>query len=79
MRNGTRTITLSRGGQRAVEALVAKPNTPAKVLTKTVTELPAGATHWSVRSMAREMGISHTSVQRIWRAAGIKPRSSRTW
>jgi hypothetical protein len=23
--------------------------------------------------MAKEMGVSHTSVQRIWREAGIKP------
>jgi transposase len=45
----------------------------AKVLTKTATETPAGATHWSVRSMAKAVGISHTSVQRIWREGGIKP------
>lgn len=57
-----------------------KPGTPslgteikAKVLTKTTTETPANATHWSVRTMAKAMGISHTSVQRIWREAGIKP------
>ncbi|MEJ2123039.1 MAG: IS630 family transposase [Alphaproteobacteria bacterium] len=51
----------------------------AKVLTKTATETPAGATHWSVRSMAKEMGISHTSVQRIWREAGIKPHLVKTF
>ena len=34
----------------------------AKVLAKTVTETPPGATHWSVRSMAKAMGISHTSA-----------------
>jgi transposase len=45
----------------------------AKVLAKTATETPPNATHWSVRSMAKEMGVSHTSVQRIWREAGIKP------
>lgn len=45
----------------------------AKVLSKTATETPPNATHWSVRSMAKAMGISHTSVQRIWREAGVKP------
>ena len=145
MRNGTRTITLTRGDQRSLEALIANRNTPAKVvwraqivlatarglgtsairretgkdkttiwrwqrryceegieglkrdktrkpgtpplsdeikakvLTKTTTELPAGATHWSVRSMARVVGISHTSVQRIWREAGIKPHLMKTF
>jgi transposase len=44
-----------------------------KVLAKTAGETPANATHWSVRTMAAEMGISHTSVQRIWAEAGLKP------
>ena len=43
------------------------------VLTKTMRETPPDATHWSVRSMARAVGISHTSVQNIWRAHGLKP------
>jgi transposase len=44
-----------------------------KVLTKTANEMPANATHWSVRSMAKAVGIGHTSVQRIWAEAGLKP------
>jgi transposase len=44
-----------------------------KVLAKTASEMPPDATHWSVRSMATAMGISHTSVQRIWAEAGLKP------
>ena len=44
-----------------------------KVLTKTAGETPPEATHWSVRSMAAAVGISHTSVQRIWAEAGFKP------
>src|SRR5712691_5719970 len=44
-----------------------------KVIEKTVKERPANATHWSVRTMAAEMGISHTSVQRIWNEHGLKP------
>ena len=48
-----------------------------KVLTKTANETPANATHWSVRAMAKEIGISHTSVQRIWAEAGVKPHLTR--
>jgi transposase len=44
-----------------------------RVVEKTVKERPANATHWSVRLMAAAMGISHTSVQRIWHAYGLKP------
>ena len=45
----------------------------AAVLAKTTTETPPAATHWSVRTMAKAMGISRSSVQRIWAEAGIKP------
>src|ERR1019366_9286904 len=49
------------------------------VVEKTVKERPANATHWSVRSMAEEMGISHTSVQRIWAEHGLKPHLVRSF
>jgi transposase len=44
-----------------------------KVLAKTVSEPPPNATHWSRSSMAAEMGISPSSVGRIWAEAGLKP------
>ena len=50
-----------------------------KVVEKTVKERPANATHWSVRSMAEEIGISHTSVQRIWAEHGLKPHHVRSF
>lgn len=49
------------------------PEIRAKVLAKTTTETPPDATHWSARGMAKAMGLSHTSVQRIWNEAGLKP------
>jgi transposase len=50
-----------------------------RVLAKTASQTPPDATHWSVRTMAAEMGISHTSVQRIWAEAGLKPHLVRTF
>ena len=44
-----------------------------KVLAKTAGESPPNATHWSVRTMAKAIGISRTSVHRIWSQAGLKP------
>jgi transposase len=44
-----------------------------KVLAKTANATPANATHWSRASMAAEMGISPSSVARIWAEAGLKP------
>jgi transposase len=44
-----------------------------KVLAKTTNATPANATHWGRASMAAEMGISPSSVGRIWAEAGLKP------
>jgi transposase len=49
------------------------------IVEKTVKERPAHATHWSVRIMGEEVGISHTSVQRIWKEYGLKPHVVRTF
>src|SRR5437868_8433102 len=41
-------------------------------VTRTLEARPAGATHWSTRSLARDLGLSQTAVSRIWRAFGLK-------
>lgn len=43
------------------------------VIVKTLESVPQGATHWSTRTMAREIGMSQTAVTRIWRAFGLQP------
>ncbi len=43
------------------------------VLTKTLEGVPGHRTHWSRRTMAREMGIGQTTVGKIWRTFGVKP------
>ena len=47
--------------------------TRLKVIAKTVQETPPNATHWSRALMAEAMGISPSSVGRIWAEAGLKP------
>src|SRR2546430_9535226 len=42
-------------------------------------ETPPAATHWSARTLAKALGISHTSVQRIWNAHGLKPHLVKTF
>tara|TARA_Y100000815_G_C13259415_1_gene468668 strand:- start:26 stop:1117 length:1092 start_codon:yes stop_codon:yes gene_type:complete len=43
------------------------------VIAKTVQETPPNATHWSRSMMAEAVGISPSSVGRIWAEAGLKP------
>lgn len=49
------------------------------LLVRTLESKPKDATHWSTRSMARETGISVSSVGRIWRAFGLQPHRSETF
>jgi transposase len=51
----------------------------SKLIEKTTQSLPSHSTHWSTRTMAREMGISKATVSRIWRAHGLKPHRLETF
>jgi transposase len=59
------------------------PSIPAAmvntVIKKTTQSTPVNATHWSTRTMAREVGISEASVRRIWHAHGLKPHLVKTF
>jgi transposase len=64
-----------------------RPGAPRKIGDKKVEEVvqavletkPKGATHWSTRMMARNLGLSQSAVSRIWRAFGLKPHRSETF
>jgi len=47
------------------------------VIAKTLNDHPRGRTHWTTRSMARVVGVSHSTVRRIWKSYGIRPNRSR--
>jgi len=53
--------------------------TRLKVIAKTVQEVPPNATHWSRSTMAEAVGISPSSVGRIWAEAGLKPHQTRSF
>jgi transposase len=50
-----------------------------KVIKATLETTPPGATHWSVRTMAKAQGISRMAVQRIWKAHDLKPHRVETF
>lgn len=49
------------------------------IIVRTLESLPADATHWSSRGMARASGLSVSTVQRIWRAFGLQPHRLETF
>ncbi len=50
-----------------------------KIVRLTTQSTPEGATHWSTRTLAAKVGISDSSVLRIWRANGLKPHLVETF
>jgi transposase len=53
--------------------------TRARVVAMTCTAPPHQATHWTGRAMAKAIGISVGSVQRVWRAHKLQPHRLRTF
>jgi hypothetical protein len=51
----------------------------AEIVDLTLHSTPEGETHWSCRSMAKRVGVSSASVQRIWSARGLKPHLVKTF
>ena len=63
---------LPRGGR--------KPKIDAAEIVRLTTQTsPPAATHWSTRTLAAHVGVSDTTVQRVWRAHGLKPHRVRTF
>jgi len=50
-----------------------------RVIARTLESKPRDATHWSTRSMARELGMSQSAISRIWRAFSLQPHRAETF
>src|ERR1700754_1657417 len=53
------------------------PEIAERVVALTIEPPPGETTHWTAPSMAKVVGISVSSVQRIWRAHGLQPHRLR--
>lgn len=51
----------------------------AKVIKLTTQTTPENATHWSQSLMAKKVGVSMSSVGRIWKSHGLKPHRVRSF
>ena len=49
------------------------------VIVRTLEDKPTDATHWSTRDLAKKVGMSASSVGRIWQAFGLKPWQTDTF
>ena len=49
----------------------------AVLVRKTLQSKPQDATHWTIRSVAKETKLSRPTVHRIWQAFGLQPHRQR--
>jgi len=71
----------ARHGFAGIEKDAPRPGrTPAitaetveRIVQMTTQERPSRATHWSTRTLATVVGVSPSSVRRVWKAHGLKP------
>jgi transposase len=55
------------------------PEIESRIVNTTLHEKPAAATHWSTRTLGAYLGLSATTIRRVWRRNGIKPHLQRTF
>jgi transposase len=49
------------------------------IVNATLHTIPSDATHWSTRTMAKNQGVGHATVQRIWKQYNLKPHLIETF
>jgi transposase len=64
-----------RGGRKSTK----RDRVTALIIETTTQNKPANATHWSTRTLAKHLGISHLMVHRVWKANGLKPHLAKTF
>jgi transposase len=74
-----RTAGIEKDASRPGRTPAITTKTVTRIVRKTTREKPEAATHWSTRSMAKAVGVSKATVQRIWAAHGLKPHLTRTF
>ena len=74
----------AQGGMVAIESDLPRSGRKARIdaaqiVHVTTQTLPEAATHWSTRKLAAHLGVSDSTVLRVWRANGLKPHRTETF
>ena len=66
---------LNQGGKKTID----QQKLREQIIKKTTESKPKNATHWSTRSMAKELNTTHSFVNRVWQSSGLKPHLEKTF
>ena len=64
---------LRQRSRRQRRGRVLTPAVEQRILDTTLTTRPPAGTHWSVRTLAKHLGVSRMMVQRVWQRHEIQP------
>jgi transposase len=53
--------------------------TVSTILERTRTARPPNGVRWTTRTLAKELGVSHTTIGKVWRGWGVRPPRYRRW
>jgi len=70
---------IEKDAPRSGRTPTARTAVARRIIEMTTQQKPAAATHWSTRTLAEVLGTSHSMVQRVWRANGLKPHRIKTF
>lgn len=78
-----------RFAERRLEGLLDEPrpgaprqigdDAVAEIVRLTLETTPRDATHWSLRSMAKAVGLAPSTIHRIWKAFSLQPHRAETF
>lgn len=66
---------LPRSGRKPT----ARSKVEGRIIRVTTQKKPENATHWSTRTLAKELGVTQSMIHRVWKANGLKPHLVKTF
>jgi len=70
---------IAKDAPRGGRPPVSRQAVTARIIEWTTQKKPKNATHWSCRTLAKELGTSRAMVNRVWQANGLNPHLYRTF
>lgn len=70
---------IARDAPRSGHKSGAGPVTMLRIIERTRFSRPRNGIRWTTRTLAKELGVSHTTIGNAWRSFGVRPPRYRRW
>jgi len=70
---------IAKDAPRAGRPAMRRQKVAQQIVQRTTQTVPKNATHWTVRTLAEELGVSRSMVHRVWKANNLKPHLTDTF